>query len=45
MKREHHIALIGVLTYLNLKDILSISRLNRKLYIVSGDINLLRNYM
>jgi hypothetical protein len=45
MKRDHHVALIGILTYLTLKEIILISRINRKLYIVSGDINLLRSYM
>ncbi|CDW72313.1 UNKNOWN [Stylonychia lemnae] len=43
-KRQHHQILLQLLSFLNLQEIIKIGRLNRKLYIVSGDISLLRNY-
>lgn len=43
-KRLHHTSLLAILSYLALNEIIQIGRVNRKLYIVSGDISLLRNY-
>lgn len=43
-KKGHHEILVRVLSYLSLSEILRISHTNRKLYIVSGDITLLRNF-
>eukprot|EP00347_Sterkiella_histriomuscorum_P019245 403342384 len=43
-KRLHHTSMLTILQYLQLNEIILIGRINRKLYIVSGDISLLRNY-
>ena len=43
LKKDHHELLLNILSYLPLKDIiLKVSRLNRKLYIVSGDLDLFK---
>lgn len=45
LKRTDHGILLRILAYLPLPTLIhKVSRLNRKLYIVSGDVNLLRNY-
>jgi hypothetical protein len=43
LKKGHHELLLKILSYLPLKDIiLKLSRLNRKLYIISGDLDLFK---
>ena len=45
LKKQHHFLLLTILAYLPIRDIiLKISLLNRKLYIVSGDLSLLQKY-
>ncbi|TNV83623.1 hypothetical protein FGO68_gene1214 [Halteria grandinella] len=45
-KREHHQILVCMFQFFTLVEILRLSRVNRKLYIVSGDTQMLRkNYM
>ena len=45
-KEEHHDILVCAFQFLSLPSILKLGRVNRKLYIVSGDISMLRkNYM
>jgi len=45
LKRKHHSLLLHILSFLTMNElIIKISRLNRKLYIVSGDLNLLKEY-
>ena len=45
IKKQHHFLLLKILSYLPLKDIiLKISLLNRKFYIVSGDLDLFQKY-
>lgn len=44
-KRLHHQILLRIFSFLNLRDTLTIGRVNRKLYIVSGDVSLLSNFM
>ena len=43
-KRDHHEIIVMILSFLSLGEVLRISNINRKLYIVSGDISLLRNF-
>jgi len=43
-KRAHHNCLITILSFLDLRELLKASKVNRKLYIVSGDKQLLKNF-
>ena len=46
LKRTDHAILIKILAYLPLSTLIhKVSKLNRKLYIVSGDVNLLKNFV
>jgi len=45
LKRSHHKILIMILSYVPLSDLIRVvSRLCRKLYIVGGDLQLLKTY-
>lgn len=41
-KDQHHADMVRVLSYLTFKELLVVSGVNRRLYIVSGDIDLLK---
>ena len=45
IKRQHHFLMVRILSFLNLNEILTLSKVNRRLYIVTGDITLLKNFM
>ena len=45
LKRDHHYILPLILGYLNLRELILLSKVNRKLYIVTGDISLLKTFM
>ena len=45
LKRGHHFILLKILSYLTLRELLRVSKVNRKLYIVSGDTSLLSNFL
>lgn len=45
IKRQHHFLMVRILSFLNLNEILTLSKVNRRLYIVTGDISLLKNFM
>jgi hypothetical protein len=42
-KRDHHRILVCLFEFLRFSEILKLGRVNRKLYIVSGDTKMLRN--
>lgn len=45
LKKQHHELLLKIIGYLPLRDvIMKVSRLNRKMYIVCGDLDLYKQY-
>ena len=43
-KKAHHSILLNIMSFFSLRDIIIIGRVNRKLYIVSGDMTLLKKF-